>query len=594
MASCTRWTLAGTMVAFMAAALHYTALWPTEQVVRGVRVAQGQLAGLAQATEAGFQYLAFQGIPYAEPPVGNLRFKLRGLLGRNAGWNELLVLLTSLPRVLKLILSYRVSEDCLFLNVFTPVVSALTDPNRENNSAMLVHLTQLPADRLRPVLVFIHGGGFVRGSSHPAVYGPDYLVERDMVVVTFNYRLGVFGFLSTNTSHAPGNVGLMDQTMALRWVRDNIRQFGGDPNRVTLYGESAGSASVHFQMLSPRGRGLFHAAVMSSSSSLALYALADDPVGKSALLARSLGAPEEVVADPGRRVEFLQSKDSAEVARGFGDCLVEEDTRQMVTKLPFGPTVENCADGELHFLCDHPADSLRDGDFAKIPMIFGVNLHEGTLIHALDSVEEVVDKINRDVRSFVPHNLYPRMSDEKRVAVGSRIRDLYIRPESPNDTLPLIDLYGDVIVSHGVHVAARWHAVHSTPASPVFIYHFTANVFGFYKFLYGESLAGPGHADELGCVFNIHILNMALAPGKRQLDEARDRMTELLANFVHRRTPTSKESKSLRISWPPSTRERNAYLDFGETLEIKTDLLRERMQFWDSVYSEVTRHPVYK
>ncbi|XP_052125729.1 cholinesterase 1 isoform X2 [Frankliniella occidentalis] len=505
--------------------------------------------------------------------VRDRSFKLHGLLGRNAGWNEFLLLVTSIPRVLKLILSFRQSEDCLFLNVFTPV-------------------TRLPTDHLRPVLVFIHGGGFVRGSAHSAIYGPDYLVERDLVVVTFNYRLGAFGFLSSNTSHAPGNAGLWDQTLALEWVRDNIRQFGGDPDRVTLYGESAGAASVHLHVLSPQSRGLFHAAVLSSSTALSTYVMAEE-ASKSAVLARSLGAAEDVVADPARRIEFLQSKTSTEVSRGFADCLNEDDTRQMITKLPFGPVVEDCSDGLDHFLCAQPEDALQAGAFNKVPMIIGLNSYEGTLIHALDSVEEVLEKTNRDVRTFVPRGLYPRMSDAQRLAVGRRIRDQYIRPESPNDTLALIHLYGDSLVNHGMHVAMRWHVAHSTPAAPVYIYHFVNNIFGFYKFLYGASLDGPGHADELGCVFYIHILNMGLAQGQEKLSVARDKMTELLANFVYRRTPTSKDSKSLNIPWPPSTREKNSYLEFGETFKIKTDLLRERMQFWDSVYSEITHHPAY-
>lgn len=139
--------------------------------------------------------------------------------------------------------------------------------------------TELPSDTLKPVVFFIHGGGFIAGNGDMSLYGPDYLMELDVVVVTFNYRLGAFGnpstappaapfltpshiltaclagFLSTGTEASPGNAGMKDQVMALRWVRDNIHVFGGDPGRVTLYGESAGSASAALHLLSPMSRG---------------------------------------------------------------------------------------------------------------------------------------------------------------------------------------------------------------------------------------------------------------------------------------------------------------------------------------------------
>ena len=104
-------------------------------------------------------------------------------------------------------------------------------------------------------MVWIHGGGFEFGSSSPFVYGPNYLLDKDIVLVTFNYRLGILGFLTTGDLVAPGNFGLKDQVLALKWVQKNIQVFGGDPNRVTLFGQSAGGASVSLHVLSDASNG---------------------------------------------------------------------------------------------------------------------------------------------------------------------------------------------------------------------------------------------------------------------------------------------------------------------------------------------------
>lgn len=122
---------------------------------------------------------------------------------------------------------------------------------------------QIPADGsvlLKPVMFWIHGGGYTTGSGNSDMYGPHYLISQDVIVVTINYRLGVLGFLTLDDPKlgVPGNAGLKDQVMALKWVQKNIRNFGGDPNNVTIFGESAGASSVHFLLLSPMAKGLCH------------------------------------------------------------------------------------------------------------------------------------------------------------------------------------------------------------------------------------------------------------------------------------------------------------------------------------------------
>lgn len=136
--------------------------------------------------------------------------------------------------------TYSMSEDCLHLNVYT----LLTPESRAQRQKLL------------PVLVYIFPGSFISGSSTSEYHaGPEYLMDRDIVLVTFNHRLGALGFLATGTKDSPGNYGLKDQIVALEWVRDCIQSFGGNPDLVTIFGYSSGSVSVIMHMVSPMAKG---------------------------------------------------------------------------------------------------------------------------------------------------------------------------------------------------------------------------------------------------------------------------------------------------------------------------------------------------
>ena len=204
------------------------------------------------------EYYAFHAIPYASPPVGALRFKPPKKIGEN--WQDIYIAsdpkkgnkkqcvqkgYTGLSNDTKM-------EDCLYLWVYTPSIS--------NSTSSL------------PVFVWIHGGAFEIGSGSFSNYGPDRLIKgNDIVIVSLNYRLGLFGFLSLGSSEVPGNMGLLDQVMALNWIQRNIKNFGGDPNMITIAGESAGSYSVLYHMLSPLSKGLFHRVIAQSGTPLSLY-----------------------------------------------------------------------------------------------------------------------------------------------------------------------------------------------------------------------------------------------------------------------------------------------------------------------------------
>ena len=208
-----------------------------------IKINDGQIEGSEMNSRLGKTFHAFRGIPFAKPPICELRFEDPWPVDP---WKNVLNAQNDGPICPQPTTfgTFKTSEDCLHLNVYTEVL-----PSGENV-------------KLKPVIAYIHGGGFVVGSGISEGFaGPEIIMDRDIVFVTMNYRLASLGFLSTGTKEAPGNVGFKDQVMALKWIQKNIAYFGGDPNLVTIAGQSAGGMSVSVHMVSPMSTGLFHRVV---------------------------------------------------------------------------------------------------------------------------------------------------------------------------------------------------------------------------------------------------------------------------------------------------------------------------------------------
>ncbi|KAI4468812.1 carboxylesterase [Holotrichia oblita] len=215
-----------------------------------LEIAQGTLKGTQRTDRKNGIFYSFQSIPFAKPPIGALRFKEPQPAGN---WDNTLDATQDLPECYQEdYLGFpRGVEDCLYLNVYTP-----------QSESHLLFTPQEPAttyDTYKAVMVFIYGGGFYENSGREDLYSPVFLMTEDIVLVTFNYRLGIFGSFSLNDTSLgyPGNLGMKDQALAIKWVKDNINRFGGDANSITIFGESAGAVSVHLQMLSPLSAGIY-------------------------------------------------------------------------------------------------------------------------------------------------------------------------------------------------------------------------------------------------------------------------------------------------------------------------------------------------
>lgn len=305
-----------------------------------------------------------KGIPFAASPTGTLRFRPPQPPNSWPGTRPATRYGPAAPQPYDPLLKgmfgfdgFATDEaDCLTLNVWTPAPASAPDADDAAN---------------RPVLVWLHGGGFVTGSGSDPVFDGSNLAERrDIVVVTVNYRLGALGFLHLGDLLGPdyaqsGNLGLLDQIAALRWVRDNIAAFGGDPGNVTLAGQSAGAVCILALMTSNAARGLFHKAIVQSGNphfaldTAAADAVTRDVLGVLGLDARSAAKLLDTPAD-----ELIRAQQTVMDARsGLGDGAA----------LPFAPVVDGVT------LTGTPLQALESGAAAEIPLIVGANLEEARL-----------------------------------------------------------------------------------------------------------------------------------------------------------------------------------------------------------------------
>ena len=296
----------------------------------------------------------FLGIPYAAPPVGSLRWRPPKHYGLFPGF-----FLRATQFGSECTQAGGGSENCLFLNVFTPHVKS-DDGRRDRDRRGL------------PVMFWIHGGGLINGSSTP--YNPALLVSKEVIVVTINYRLGFLGFFAQSAidaeGHLHGNYGLMDQQFALQWVRRNIANFGGDPDRVTIFGESAGGQSVYAHLASPLSSGLFRGAIAESGS----YAEFQDYFFNVVTLAQAetTGSPS---VPSGAAIA-----DSVGCTSQTASCLRAVPAATMVAKEPF--PLYPFVDGTL--LKQTIGAAFASGEFNHVPVIAGTNHDEYRLFVALD------------------------------------------------------------------------------------------------------------------------------------------------------------------------------------------------------------------
>ena len=386
-----------------------------------IRTDAGAVQGI---TTADGTIRVYKGIPYAAPPVGDLRWKPPQPV---TSWSDTRPALEFAPRCAQghiyddmVFRDKGGSEDCLYLNVWTPAAS--------------------PEGRL-PVMVWIHGGGFIAGASSEPRQDGENLARKGVVVVTLNYRLGVFGFLAhpdltRESEHkASGNYGLLDQVAALDWVHRNIAAFGGDPGNVTIFGESAGSLSVSALMASPLTRGLFQKAIGESGAFFG-----------STLPAKPLEPAEQT------GVDFAKSMGADSIA-ALRAKSTEEVLQASLKPHPF----RFSADLDGYFLPEAVSAIYASGKQAHVPLLAGWNADEGSYHQILEKDPPTPENFAKHV-----HALYGDKADALLILYRGATEDEVKRAGS--------DLAGARFIAFGTW---KWIDMHTaTGGSPVYRYEF--------------------------------------------------------------------------------------------------------------------------
>jgi para-nitrobenzyl esterase len=503
-----------------------------------VRIDSGMIEG-KPAAEAGVN--AFLGIPFAAPPVGDLRWREPQPV---KPWDGVRKATEFGPRAMQgSIYSDMVfrdtgpSEDCLYLNVWTPAKSK--------------------GEKL-PVMVWIYGGGFHAGGTSEPRQDGGHLATKGVVVVSMNYRLGVFGFfshpeLSAESGHGSGNYGIMDQTEALRWVQRNIAAFGGDPGNVTIFGESAGSYSVSIQMATPTAKGLFQKAIGESGSMVGTrripaHVLTLAEAEKNGVqFAKSMGA---------KSLAELRSKSSMEVMRA---ALQDKTLKDSVV-----------VDG--YVLPKDVYTLYAEGAQARVPLLAGWNADESRVYAVFGSKRPTAKSFSDAVRAE-----YAELADAVLRLYPARTDDEAVRSAG--------DLAGDRFI-----VSSTWNWIEmqlKTGDSPIYRYQFDraipiepgAEVNG--SPVTAADVGAP-HAGEIPYVFGASGANPR-APWEAEDHRLSDVMETYWTNFAKKGNPNGVGVPD----WPRyAAKDNYPVMHLGVTVKPEPETHRPRHAFWDAAPTE--------
>lgn len=500
-------------------------LWFLDSVISEyapvIETTKGPVRGLIQKTvKLDQQYYSYRNIRYAKPPVGYLRFKPPVEVD---AWTEVLDAVEDGPVCPQVFNdTYVGEEDCLNLNVYTTKIPDQNDTE------------------LRPVMFWIYGGSFKTGFNSKILYSPDYLIEEGVVFVSVNYRLGPLGFLALKHPNATGNAGLKDQLLALEWVRDNIAKFGGDPNKVTIFGQSAGGASVDFHILSRKSKGLFHRAISQSGTALAVWAIDRPNVArnKAVKLAWRLGS-KALTNDA--LLKFFYDVDARKLTE-YGSNITSVD-------LPFKPTLESVGPVNQMFLTKCPIKILKSGEYNQVPHMLGY-LKDETLAF-LPSLISLFDNMD-DPAGFL---------EDLGLDSGPILDSLQRYPNAITNITIFTDLFFVAPIDYKQQLI-------SNSQYPVYYYRYTFDYDkSLHKIIYKVPVNGSAHSDELPMLFYSDYFEVDPKENSTR-EEVQSRMTRLWTNFAKygNPTPNGAQDALLNVEWPDS-RPNGKMLEIGAELK---------------------------
>ena len=466
----------------------------------------------------------FKGIPFAKAPVGDLRWVApeKPELWQNVKKTTNYGPACPQPEAPKY---GPQDEDCLYLNVWTPAEKT---------------------DEELPVMFWIYGGAFIAGSTNYDDYDGKNLADKGVVVVTSNYRLGPLGFL-VHPGGAVGNYGLMDQRAGLEWVQENIEKFGGDPDNVTIFGESAGGMSTTMQMLSQDEEKLFHKVISESGT----------PMVTPYAFPYNTGLSEEQAADEGERYgQVLGCEDLA--------CMRDKSAAELIEKANLGMPLFPERDKDFEFTpnfngvvlpSENPINLYRDGMVQNVPLLLGTNLNEGTaFMEEGVTVDQYKEWIERNTGEYADQvfKMFPANNDEE---VNKAFADLFTV----------------LLFAQPARFVAENLEQHT---APVYLYQFTRQ-----PDMEEVKLLGAFHGIEIPYVFG----NLKQNQGYDEKDfKLSDQIMDYWVNFAKTGDPNGEGLPN----WPVYSKEKDENLELGDEIKINTGLFKQACDLFDEMLLE--------
>ncbi|KAL4709624.1 hypothetical protein ACJJTC_007355 [Scirpophaga incertulas] len=537
-----------------------------------VKVKEGILEGETVSNVFGGTFHSFKGVPYAAPPIGDLRFKAPQ---PPKSWEGV----RSAKQCGKQCYQFNFitrrresgSEDCLFLNIYT---------------------LDLNPEKAFPVMIWIHGGAFCCGNGNDETYGPEFLIRHGVILVTINYRLEILGFLCLDTKEVPGNAGIKDQVAAMRWVKSNISNFGGDPDNITIFGQSSGAACVTYHCLSPMTKGLFKRAIAQSGVMTNWYAQSYRPRERAVALAKSLGCTSE---DDIKLYEFfkkqpLEALAEIQVPLTFAEKVKDKyETQFSVVSEKYFP------DNEPFFTGDF-IKALKNDIHKDIELIIGYNENEGVLTCAVSfDIKNTIYQANNFKEYMVPKSISLYCSIDNQLHIGSMFKKYYTQNKTItiNNMDELERYYGMECFKFDVLQVAKTISI----KNKVYFYkftckserNFTAMIFGVSNYFKGKILTS--HMDEIAYLFPVKSVSQKIGPSS-QTFKAINTVTKLWTNFAKTGKPTP--DISLGVNWREFNPKSQPFLEIGNKLVNATKPDEEEFTFWENIFKTYLPSRIYQ
>ncbi|EDW74339.2 uncharacterized protein Dwil_GK21859 [Drosophila willistoni] len=433
---------------------------------------------LRGTTMNGYQkgpFEAFMGIPYAEPPVGTLRFQSPKIKARWFNTYDATKFKSDCIQKNYLVPNSKVigSENCLYLNIYRPKV----------------RLGRLP------VMIYIHGGGFFSGSANPKDTGPEYIMDtQSVILVTMSYRLGALGFLSTGDSNMPGNFGLKDQNLVFLWVRHNINSFDGDNKKITIFGHSTGAAATHMHLINPYSKNLFHRVISMSGTANAPFAITKNPLEQARETAKLCAIPNADTLSTDELTEALRNVNAKTLINAGGHPLT------LYRPVVEPPSIDAIIPADPEIL-------MKSVYFQKRPWLLGTVPQEGA-VRAINIIEnpKLREKFNLRFKFYLdkllewPNRITRRQARDKTEIVISQYFDGIYLIKNQTEA-GFLDTITDRVFKHPLYEAIYEYWKIPGGKFPHYMYSFnykgpfsyasrfsTANVTGKYGVVHGDDL----------------------------------------------------------------------------------------------------------